>query len=164
MFKKYFVIFFFFKLCQAFPKGSAPPGGRAAAGGHGAAASSGGAARGSVAGSSQTNSKKPTGIKTNASGMVAVGHFNVNEKTGAVTYRKPPAQLKSAVSGGKASTGGGGGPAGPAGPAGKNGHPGGMVNGKCMDPPGMGCNNENWGKGQAEVNAPKPIRSLFYIQ
>ena len=31
-----------------------------------------------------------------------------------------------------------------------------MVNGKCMDPPGMGCNNENWGK-QTEVKTSVPI-------
>lgn len=34
---------------------------------------------------------------------------------------------------------------------------GGMVNGKCMDPPGMGCNNENWGKGAQDVTTSVPI-------
>ena len=32
-----------------------------------------------------------------------------------------------------------------------------MVNGKCMDPPGMGCNNENWGKGAQDVTTSVPI-------
>ena len=70
-----------------------------------------------------------------------VGHLAVS-KDGKVTYQPPKPKLKSAVSGDIRTAPNSGDKK--QGPAGKNGSPGGMVDGKCMDPPGMGCNNANW--------------------
>ena len=103
---------------QAFLKGSAPP--KAPPGMEG---------RGS---SAPKRPKKPkTGVVAGSSGVVSVGHIKVDKLSGTISYQKPKIQLK------KASGPAAGPNAGPQGPAGKNGSSGGMVNGKCMDPPGM---------------------------
>ena len=132
---------------QAFEKGSAPP----SKGGAGkpmlaynpdARSNVGSAPVGKNPGKSSGGGKSSKGIngvnvRAGSSGLVSVGMYKVNAKTGTVTFQKPKVQIKSASPSGDIKTG----------PQGKNGSPGGMVNGKCMDPPGMGCNNENWGKG-----------------
>lgn len=99
--------------------------------------------------------KKPvsTGIQTLPSGRVNVNHFSVDEN-GKVTYVRPTIKIKSATSGDIKTAPNSGDK--PQGPSGKNGSSGGMVNGKCMDPPDMGCNNKNW-KPHAGTASSQPI-------
>lgn len=97
---------------------------------------------------------KPIGIQANASGRVMVGHYAVS-KSGVVTYqRPPPVKIKSATSNDVRTAPNSG--SKPQGPTGKNGASGGMVNGKCVDPPDMGCNNKNW-KPHTGTSSSQPI-------
>lgn len=150
---------------QAFDKGTAPPSkgkGKPVLAynpdarsnvGNGPAAATAPMAKpsGKSSGSSSSKGVNGVNVRTGASGLVAVGMYKVDPKTGRVTYQKPPPQIQM-----KSAAGNAGGDI-KTGPQGKNGSPGGMVNGKCMDPPGMGCNNENWGKGAQDVTTSQPI-------